>query len=106
MVAIIIVGNAQKRLALRWSGRHNPTIQSDIPGSWNMIDHLAGRQKNPWAIEYSRLNSLIDAAASIEERNALQKALRDHCDTRFKPVVSQRMLEVQTERNAIADARH
>jgi len=30
-----------------------------------MIDHLAGRQKNPWSIEYSRLNSLIDAAASI-----------------------------------------
>lgn len=71
-----------------------------------MIDHLAGRQKNPWAIEYSRLNGLIDAATSVEERNARQKALRDHCDTRFKPVVSLRMLEVQTERNAIADARH
>ena len=71
-----------------------------------MIDHLAGRQKNPWAIEYGRLSGLIETAASIEERNARQKALRDHCDTRFKPVVSQRMLEVQTERNAIADARH
>lgn len=71
-----------------------------------MVHHLIGRQKNPWAIEYSRLNSLIDAATSIEERNVRQKALRDHCDTRFKPVVSQRMLDVQTERNAIADARH
>lgn len=71
-----------------------------------MIHHLVGRQKNPWAIEYSRLSGLIDAATSIKERNARQRALRDHCDTRFKPVVSQRMLEVPTERNAIADARH
>ncbi|WP_010219826.1 hypothetical protein [Sphingomonas sp. PAMC 26621] len=71
-----------------------------------MIDHFAGRQKNPWAIEYGCLSVLIDAATSVEERDSAQKALRDHCDTRFKPVVSQRMLEVQTERNAIADARH
>lgn len=69
-------------------------------------DHLAGRQKNPWAIEYGRLSSLIGTATSIEERDAAQKALRDHCETRFGPVVSQRMLEVQTERNALADAQH
>jgi hypothetical protein len=71
-----------------------------------MIDHLAGRQKTAWAIEYGRLSGLIEVATSIGQRDSAQKALRDHCDTRFKPVVSQRMLEVQTERNAIADARH
>lgn len=71
-----------------------------------MIDHLASRQKNAWAIEYSRLSGLIKVATSVGQRDSAQKALRDHCDTRFRPVVSQRMLEVQTERNAIADAQH
>lgn len=71
-----------------------------------MINTLAGRPKTPWAIEYRRLSDAITAATSIEKRDRAQKALRDHCDARFKPVVSQRMLEVQTERNAIADARH
>ncbi len=71
-----------------------------------MIDTLAGRQKTPWAIEYRRLSDAITAAPSIEERDRAQKALRDHCDTRFKPVVSQTMLAVQTQKNALADGAH
>ena len=35
-----------------------------------MIDHFAGLQKNPWAIEYGRLSGLINAATSVEERDS------------------------------------